>query len=117
MGEVEYKETTAYKIQTVPEDRCYYSRIITLVSKETFLPLVRDFYDITGTLWKRQLFEEITVINGIPTPLWITMNNVQTKTSTEYRVSEVCYGAGLPDEVFQPKGLPNALLYDFCPLP
>ncbi len=117
LGEVEHKETRAYKIETIPEDRSYYSRIVTLVSTENFLPLERDFYDVSGTLWKTQLFEEVTVINNIPTPLRIVMRDVQTITSTEYKVSEVCYGAGLPDEIFQPKGLVNALQYDFCPLP
>jgi outer membrane lipoprotein-sorting protein len=117
LGEEERKGTMAYKIETIPEDRSYYSRIVTWVSKENFLPLERDLYDVTGTLWKTQFFEEVTVINNIPPPLRIVMRDVQAKTSTGYKVSEVCYGAGLPDEIFQPKGLPNALQYDFCPLP
>lgn len=108
---------SVYKVETIPEDSSYYSRIVTWVSPKSFLPLERELFDITGRLWKRQLFEEVTVINNIPTPLLVRMENVQALTSTDYKVSEVCYGAGLPDEIFQPKGLTNALQYDFCPLP
>jgi outer membrane lipoprotein-sorting protein len=110
-------EQAAYKIETIPEDTSYYSRIVTWVSKETFLPLERNFYDVSGKLWKKNVFEDITVINNIPTPLLVRMVDIQTKTSTDYKVSEVCYGAGLPDDIFEPSGLKNALQYDFCPLP
>ena len=117
LGTAEHEGAEAYKIETIPEDRSYYSRIVTWVSRNNYLPLERELYDVTGTLWKRQLFEDVTVINNIPTPLLVRMMDVQTKTSTAYKMSAVCYGAGLPDEIFAPKGLPNALQYDFCPLP
>lgn len=117
LGEEEHAGVAVYKIETIPNETWYYSRIITWVDKKNFLPLQRDLYDVSGTLWKTQLFEEGTVINNIPTPLQIRMLDVQAQTSTEYKVSEVCYGADIPDEVFKPTGLANALQYDFCPLP
>ena len=117
LGVEEHFGTKAYKIETIPEAKWYYSRIITWVSTESFLPLERDCYDVTGTLWKTQLFEDVAVINNIPTPLQVRMIDVQTKTSTEYRVSEICYGAPIADEVFEPRGLPNALNVPFCPIP
>ena len=117
LGVEEHLGSKAYKVETIPEAKWYYSRIITWVATESFLPLERDCYDVTGTLWKTHLFEDVAVINNIPTPLKVRMMDVQTKTSTEYRVSDICYGAPIADEVFEPKGLPNALNVPFCPLP
>ena len=117
LGVDEHLGSKAYKVETIPEMKWYYSRIITWISTENFLPLERDDYDVAGRLWKRQLFEDVTVINNIPTPLRVRMMDVQTKASTEYRVSEICYGAPIADEVFEPKGLPNVLEVPFCPLP
>ena len=117
LGTPKREGTSVYKVETIPEDTSYYSRIVTCVSKDNYLPLERELYDVTGELWKRQLFEHVTIINNIPTPLLVRMKNIQARTSTDYKVSEVCYGAGLPDEIFQPKGLTKALQYDFCPLP
>jgi len=117
LGIEEHLGRKAYKVETIPEAKWYYSRIITWVSTESFLPLERDFYDVAGTLWKTEFFEDVAVINNIPTPLKVRMVNVQTETSTEFRVSEICYGAPIADEVFEQKGLPNALNVPFCLLP
>jgi len=117
LEEEEYGGVAAYKVETIPEEKFYYSKIITLIEKGTYLPLKREIYDVAGVIWKNQLFEDCTVINNIRTPLVIRMLDLQANTSTEYRVSEVCYGAGLPDEIFETRGLPNALQFDFCPLP
>lgn len=107
----------AYQIETIPEIAWCYSRVITWVSQENFLPVQRDLYDFAGKLWRRQFFENVTVINNIPTPLRIRMVDLQSKSSTEYNVGEVCYGASIPEAIFEPDALENALQYDFCPLP
>ena len=107
----------AYKLETVPEIAWCYSRVITWISQDNFLPLQRDLYDFAGKLWRRQFFENVTVINNIPTPLRIRMVDLQSKSSTEYNVGEVCYGASIPEAIFEPDALENALQYDFCPLP
>ena len=38
----------------------------------------------------------------------------QNKTSTEYKVSELCYGTDVPDDVFELSKLPHALDAAFC---
>ena len=117
LGVEDHLGIKAYKVETIPEAKWYYSRIIKWVSAENFLPLERDLYDVVGNLWKTQFFEDVEVINNIPNPLKVRMVDVQTKTSTEYKVSDICYGAPVADEVFEPKGLPHALDVPFCPLP
>lgn len=117
MGEINHKGVEAYKILTIPSQRDYFLKIITIVAKDSFLPLERNMYDINDVLWKRQFFEEITIINKIPTPLDVRMVDVQTGTSTAYKVDDVCYGAVIPTEIFEPKNLSGALQFDFCPIP
>ncbi len=117
MGEEMHPGGKAYKVETIPEDAWCYSRIITWISQENFLPLQRDLYDFSGKLWRRQVFENVTIINNIPTPLLVRMVDLQSDSSTEYTVSEVCYGASIPEEIFDPSTLSNALQFDFCPLP
>jgi outer membrane lipoprotein-sorting protein len=117
LGIEEHLGKKAYKVETIPEAKWYYSRIIKWASTENFLPLERDFYDVAGNLWKTEFFEDVAGINNIPTPLKVRMIDVQTKTSTEYRVSDICYGAPVADEVFEPTVLPKALDVPFCPIP
>ena len=110
-GEEEHMGKQAYKISFVPHLPIYYSRIFTWVDAESLLPLQRDYYDLDAKLRKTERFEKVTVINGIPTPLLITMNDVQDGTSTEFRVSEVRHDVELPDTLFTAKELGQAVRF------
>jgi outer membrane lipoprotein-sorting protein len=106
LGEEEHGGKQTYKIEeTVPKERAYYSRVVTWVDKGTLLPVQRDYYDPAGTLWKTETFE-VDTIDGVPTPVRIVMKDLQGKTSTEQRISEVRYGIDIPDAIFDPMKLP-----------
>ena len=78
LGEENHGGVQAYKIEAkVPKEKDYYSKIITWVNADTFLPLQRDYYDPAGELWKTELFEDVSIINGVPTPLRITMKDLK----------------------------------------
>ncbi len=109
LGEEEHDGTPAYKIDEAPKERWYYSRVVTWVDTESLLPLERELYDRAGRLWKKILFDHVTPINGIPTPLRIRMVDVQQDGSTELLMSGVRYDAELPDELFDPDGLPQVI--------
>jgi hypothetical protein len=113
-GTEQFKGKTAYRVETIPKQDWYYSRIETWIDTTTYLPIQRDFYDRAGRLWKSMCFEEAAVINEIPTPLLVRMVDHQNETSTEYRISELCYGTNVPDEVFNLSNLPEALNASFC---
>jgi len=103
LGEEEHAGERAYKVEMVPQEPWYYLRIITWVAADSMLPLQRDFYNRAGELWKSEFFEQVTVIDGVPTPLRIRMQDVQLGTSTELRLSEVRTDVDIPDEFFDPK--------------
>jgi hypothetical protein len=109
LGEENHGGVQAYKVEAkVPEEKEYYSRIITWVAADTFLPLQRDYYDPRGDLWKTELFEDVSVINGVPTPLRIKMKDVESDNSTEFYLSQVEYDKIVPDSLFEPKELLQA---------
>ena len=105
LGEEKHKGKQTYKIEFVPTDQWYYSRIITWVDADTYLPLQRDFYDVANNLWRTQTFEQVTVIDGEPTPLRITMKDRQQETSTIFTMSEVQHNEKIPQTLFDPTQL------------
>jgi len=114
IGIEEHDGTKAFKMETVPKDDWYYSRMVSWVTYDNYLPLQRDYYDRAERLWKSQYFEDITTVNNISTPLLVRMVDRQNLTSTEYKISELCYGANVPDEVFLLKNISHALEAAFC---
>src|SRR5215813_6840639 len=112
LGEEQHAGGQAYRIEEqVPQERAYYSRLLTWVAADSLLPLQRDYYDGAGELWKTEHFEQVSVIDGVPTPLHITMEDVQGKSSTELNVSEVRYDVDIPDAVFAPDRLPQVVAH------
>ena len=109
LGTETVAETPAYKVQEVMAGpHFYYSRIVSLVAKDSMLPLERDYYDAANQLWKTELYQERSIIDGVPTVLRIRMDDRQQNTSTELRVSNVRYNATIPDDLFDPHRLPQA---------
>jgi len=98
----------AYKLESIPEQKWYLSRIITWVAIDNFLPLERNFFDPAGTLYKVERFHDVTNVDGVPTPFRIRMENVQSKTTTEMVVSDLRFDASLPAELLDPEHLREA---------
>jgi len=110
LGEEQYKGVRAYKIEeTISKEKPYYSRIITWIAADTKLPLERDYYDIAGELWKRELFTDIAIVDGIPTPMDIVMKDVQHGSMTELKVTSIKNDVKIPDELFMHEYLAKAL--------
>jgi hypothetical protein len=108
LGVEPHAGTTAYKVEEkfLP-GQLYYSRIVTWIAKDTMLPLERDYYDPTGTLWKRETFDSVATINGMPTVMHVQMKDLDANTSSDLNVSELQYDVELPDTLFDPDRLPR----------
>jgi len=115
LGEEVLGDTKAYKIETIPKERWYYSRIVSWIAADTFLPIKRDYYDSGERHWKTKFFEHVVTIDNIPKPLRVRMLDLQRNHSTEVMISHVCYDVEyLPKETFDPENLPNAVLSPVC---
>jgi hypothetical protein len=108
LGTEDHAGARAYKVESIPEQSWYLSRIITWVSVANSLPIERDFFDPAGALYKVERYSDVTAVDGVPTPLRIRMENVQTKSSTEMVVSELRYGVDLPPGLFDAEALRQA---------
>lgn len=109
LGEEEYGGLKAFKVESIPQNQWLYSRIINWICKDTLLPIERHFYDVGGNLWKKQTFGEVVKFAKVPTPSLIQMVDVRSGTSTEFKIADVCYGAKLPDDIFEPSKMSKLL--------
>jgi outer membrane lipoprotein-sorting protein len=99
---------TRYVLQETPRDRWQYARIVDHVAPDTWLPLRREFYDPSNTLWKVEELADVTAVDGVPTPTRVRMQDVQQGGSSEIHVSAVRYDVDVPDTLFEPEHLPDA---------
>jgi len=107
LGEETLGDKTVYRVQAVPAEQWYYSRIVSWMDAASGFPLKREFYASGGDLWKVETFDQVTEIQGVPTVLRRRMDNIQEKTTTEITVSSVRYGADIPDSLFEVGQLPT----------
>ncbi len=115
LGEEEYNGKKVYKLETTLTNQWYYSRIVSLISSETFLPIKRDYYDARGRHWKTKLFEDVTVFMNIPIPRRIVMLDIQRNHSTVITFSDICRDVDyLTLEDFDAEKLPEAALSPVC---
>jgi hypothetical protein len=109
LGEEEIDGEKAWKVEGVPRDRWYYGRTVTWVNQRSGLPHKREFYTPANVLWKVERWDRISTVQGVPTAMRRTMEDVLHKTRTEIDVSSVNYEVWLPDELFDPHELPSAV--------
>jgi len=118
LGETVTAETKYYKIETIPAENWYYSRIVSQISTDNFLPVQRDYYDNTGKIWKVKTFENVVVLKDIPMPLLIRMQDKVFNQSTELVISDVCFDAPyIQKEMFDPEKLSEAAFSPVCTVP
>jgi len=98
-----------YRVEGVPPQQWYYVRVVSLIAAEGFMPIQRDFFDPANQPWKVERFEKVTTINGVPTPLTISMDDTQSKSRTTLNVTDLAYDAQVPDALLQPQGMPQAV--------
>jgi outer membrane lipoprotein-sorting protein len=84
-----------------------YSKLVMWVDKESFVPLVVDYYhDDDSTLLEKQLvLSDIEAIDKIPTPMQMVMYNKLDRTETSMEFLEVTYKVNLADDLFTQRGM------------
>jgi len=107
-GEEKIDGIAAHKIVERLAEPTPYSKIETWVSVDRHLPIVRRYYDRAGELWKVARFDDVAVIDGVPTVLHATIKDEQAGGSSEMKVSEVKYDSEVSEKLFDPAELANA---------
>jgi hypothetical protein len=109
LGTREHGGTQAYELQEKPRQAWYYSRIVDWIAVDTELPLERDHYDTANALWRKQVYEDVAIVDAVPTPMHMRVDDVQSKDWSDYKVDDLHYDVQIPDEIFDPKKLPDVI--------
>jgi hypothetical protein len=80
----------------------------TYVHKETFLPVLTEYYDRTGAKVRVYKALEVETIDGYPTVTIGSMTSLATGSTTVLSSSDVGYDIGLPESIFTERYLRRA---------
>ncbi len=89
------------------ESSAGYSRVVMWVEKETFVPLVIDYYhDTDPELHEKELvLDDIQLVDSIYTPMRLVMYNKLDNTRTKMEFVEIDFDVELSDDLFTEMGM------------
>lgn len=92
----------------VVRERTGYSKSIEWVRSDNFVAVQGEFYDVSGTLWKRLTASEIREVDTT-THKWLAHEtrivDVKTNRASTFRFAGVKVGSGIPDSTFTVQNL------------
>jgi len=90
-----------------PDADLSYSRLLMFIDKETYMPLLIEYYDENDpdNMIKVLHQSDIQNIQGIPTAMKMVMHNSTDNTETSMVLKEVKYHVELDDAMFSERGL------------
>jgi len=92
-------------IESLPKGQAEYTKRVSWIDEENFLPLKEEFYDRQNGLYRQFESQEVKDVNGVPTATKRVMRNLKTGHRTEVIFEEVEYDLGIGDEVFSERYL------------
>ncbi len=107
VGKRAHEGKDVYEIRETFAHPGVFSRVSTLVSADTFLPVRREYYDPAGELWKVTTYGDATIVESVPTLLSMHIEDRQQGGSSDLTVSAVSYDTAVKDELFDPSQLPE----------
>lgn len=108
LKEEEVDGRNCFVIESTPRGRSEYTKKISWIDKQNFLPLKEEFYDKQDGLYRQFEAQEIKDINGIPTIVKRVMENVKTGHRTEVTFQDIAYNLGIEDDIFSERYLRKA---------
>jgi hypothetical protein len=91
LGVSEVDGHEVYEIESTPRMPEPYSRIVTWVQRDAYLPVRVAYYDTDGALLRTGRISDVRLVQGIPTPFRIEIEDVQREHRTELRLADVEY--------------------------
>lgn len=82
-----------------------YRKIICYVGQDDFCPRRLDYYEDPAINHKSLILSNIQIIQGIPTPMKMTMKNHLESTETTMEYTEVTYDVNYPESFFSERNL------------
>ncbi len=98
------QERDCFLIQSVPLESAEYTKRLSWIDQETFLPLKEEYYDAQDELFRTFTADRIEEIT-FPTVTKRTMRNVKSGHRTEVTYRSVSYNLGLKEQDFSERHL------------
>ena len=105
LGKEQINGKNCFVVESVPKSAAEYTKRISWIEAENFLPLKEEFYDKQNELYRRFEAIEVKDISGIATITKRVMKNIKTGHRTEVAFQEVEYNLGIEDDVFSERYL------------
>jgi hypothetical protein len=96
-----------YVLKHTPKDpgSVEFDHYLMYVHKSSFIPVQTEYFDANGEKYRVARALKVEAIEGHPTVVEASMENLKAGTSTLMRYSRVNYDIGLPEEVFSERFL------------
>jgi len=93
-----------YVIEVTPKVRRKYTRYVAWVAKDLWIHLKIDYYQ-DRDIYRSGVFSNVKIIDGIPTPFRIDVENRKTAHRTELTIESIRYRTSFPDSLFTQRAL------------
>ena len=99
-------EQSCYLLESIPKNgiKSTYSKHLTWVTKDNYLPLKEESYDNNGELLKNKVFKYI-LIDSFNLINEIFVENIQKKSNTQLIFSNLRINTNIKDKLFQEKNM------------
>lgn len=88
-----------------PDTKTQYSKIISWVEKNHFIPLRICFWDQKGVHVKTYTVENVALVQGVATEMAVLMENHEDQHQTRLTTRTVKYNTGLPERMLTTRAL------------
>ncbi len=107
IGEEKFRGEACWKLEALetPSNDSDYPRVILYVRKSDYLPLAMEFYTHNNMHEKTMIFENIEVVEGIPTAKKMIMRDLTKGSETVMTVKEITYHWTPPKGFFSERNL------------
>ncbi len=93
-----------YVVEVTPKTRRKYSRFVAWIAKDLWVHTKIDYYQ-DKVLYRAGIFKDIRIIDGIPSPFRLEMENLKTSHRTVLTVESIRYRTRFPDDLFSQRSL------------
>lgn len=93
-----------YVVEVTPRVPRKYTRYVAWVAKDLWIMTKIEFYR-DKELYRTGTFKDIRIVDGLPTPFRLEMENVKTKHKTILTVDKITYRVSFPDSFFTQRAL------------
>ncbi len=93
-----------YVVEVTPKVHRKYSRYIAWVAKDLWIQVRIEYYQ-DREIYRSGEFTDVRIIDGIPTPFRLNMENRKTGHRTELTIESIQYHTRFPDDLFSQQSL------------